>query len=126
MTARPERTAVLDHPTDTSLSPRLADGIELVGEYEGSGYKEPHFLARRADGQVVQLTELLFRVADACDGECSWDEIAERVSDQYGKAVTADQIQYLVREKLRPLGLVADEDGSQPEHEKNDPMLALR
>ncbi|HEX7166301.1 MAG TPA: hypothetical protein VF230_04900 [Acidimicrobiales bacterium] len=126
MTARAEQTAVLDRPASNEPPPRLADGIELVGEFEGSGYKEPHFIARRDDGQVVQLTELLFHVADACDGECGWDEIAERVSERYGKNVTADQIQYLVAEKLRPLGLLIASDGTQPHVAKNDPMLALR
>ena len=47
---------------------RRADGIELIGEFEGSGFKEPPLLARRADGQVVQLTELLYEVAEAADG----------------------------------------------------------
>jgi putative peptide zinc metalloprotease protein len=30
--------------------PRLADGVELLGEYKGSGYSQPPSLARRADG----------------------------------------------------------------------------
>jgi putative peptide zinc metalloprotease protein len=30
---------------------RRADGVELIGEYEDSGYKEPPAIARRADGQ---------------------------------------------------------------------------
>jgi len=33
-----------------------AHGIELIGEFEGSGFKVTPHLARRADGQVVQLT----------------------------------------------------------------------
>jgi hypothetical protein len=48
--------------------PRRAAGVELIGEFEGSGFKEPPLLARRGDGQVVQLTRLLFLVAEACDG----------------------------------------------------------
>src|SRR4051812_50104360 len=46
----------------------LADGVELIGEYEGSGFREPPLLARRADGQMIQLSRLLYLVAAACDG----------------------------------------------------------
>ena len=54
----------------------LADGVELIGEYEGSGFKEPPLLARRADGQVVQLSPLLYDVATACDGRRDDDAVA--------------------------------------------------
>jgi putative peptide zinc metalloprotease protein len=43
--------------------PRLADGVELLGEYQGSGYSQPPSLVRRADGQVIQMSALLDRVA---------------------------------------------------------------
>ncbi|MDP9440817.1 MAG: hypothetical protein M3P34_01260, partial [Actinomycetota bacterium] len=123
MTARPDNTSVVDRD---DAPPRLCQGIDVMGEYEGSGYKEPHFMARREDGQVIQLTELLFYVADNADGRQSYDEIAERVSESYGKKVSADNVRYLVQEKLRPLGVVAGADGSTPEVEKRDPLLALR
>lgn len=35
--------------------PRLAEGIELFGEYEAGGFIEPKYLLRRADGQVIEL-----------------------------------------------------------------------
>src|SRR4051812_4120590 len=34
--------------------PRLAEGTELFGEYEGGGFREPVYLMRRVDGQVIQ------------------------------------------------------------------------
>ena len=43
--------------------PRLANGVELLGEYQGSGYAQPPSLVRRADGQVIQMSPLLYRVA---------------------------------------------------------------
>ena len=49
--------------------PSLADGVELIGVYEGSGFKEPPHIVRRADGQVIQLSKLLFLVAEAADGD---------------------------------------------------------
>ena len=48
--------------------PALADGIQLIGAQPGSGYKEPPALVRRADGQMIQLTPLLFQVLEAVDG----------------------------------------------------------
>ena len=41
--------------------PQLATGVDLIGEYEASGYKEAPCLVRRQDGQTIQLTPLLYR-----------------------------------------------------------------
>src|ERR671910_2013966 len=81
---------------------RRADGIELIGEFEDSGFNEPPLLARRADGQVVQLTELLYAVAEASDGRRDVEEIAAVVSEKCGRSVSADNVKVLA-EKLRPL-----------------------
>ena len=116
--SRPQPAPVQTRP------PRLADGITLLGEYEGSGYTTPHFLARRSTGGVVQLTELLYLVADACDGRRTNDQIAAQVSERYGKRLSADNVETLL-DKLRPLGVVTSPDGSSPEVEEPDPLLAL-
>src|SRR5215218_5546397 len=107
-------------------APCLAEGIELIGEFEGSGFKEPPLLARRADGQVVQLTWLLYLVAEACNGKCDADAVADAVTERYGRRVSADNVRFLVEEKLRPLGVLAQPDGSTPQLEKRAPLLALR
>jgi hypothetical protein len=39
--------------------PRLAAGVEPIGEYQGSGLAEATYLARNAAGQVVHLSRLL-------------------------------------------------------------------
>jgi putative peptide zinc metalloprotease protein len=106
--------------------PRLCDGVELLGEYEGSGFKEPRYLAKRADGQMVQLTELLHFVADEIDGRRNVQQIAERVSERYGRTVTADNINTLLDNGLRADGIVVGPDGSTPNLEKPDPLLALK
>ena len=105
---------------------RRADGIELIGEFEDSGFIDPPKLARRADGQVVQLTELLFEVAQACDGRRDADAVAALVSERTGRPVSADNVNHLVEEKLRPLGVLALADGTTPELEKREPLMALR
>ncbi len=106
--------------------PQLTDGTELIGEFEGSGFKEPPALARRGDGQVVQLTPLLYAVAEKADGNRSLEQIAQEVGQEIGRTVTADNIRTLVDAKLQPLGLVTGTDGSQPDVEKLDPLLALK
>ena len=106
--------------------PRRAEGVELIGEFEGSGFKEPPRLARRADGQVVQLSRLLFLVAEECDGLRDVEAVADAVSEQYGRRVSGENVEFLIEEKLRPLGVLALADGSTPELEKRAPLLALR
>src|SRR5215207_8140975 len=56
-----------------------ASGVELLGEVPGSGYRRPPSLARRADGQVLQLTPLLHHVLHAVDGRRTVAEVAEAV-----------------------------------------------
>ena len=87
--------------------PRLADGVELLGEYQGSGYSQPPSLVRRADGQVIQMSPLLYRVACRIDGSRDPAAIAELVSADLGRSLTADQVRYLITAKLLPLGIVA-------------------
>ena len=52
----------------TVAAPRLADGVELLGQYQGSGYRRPPSLVRRPDGQVIQMSPLLYRVTCRIDG----------------------------------------------------------
>ncbi|HEX2048673.1 MAG TPA: hypothetical protein VHF27_12975 [Acidimicrobiales bacterium] len=113
-------------PSARVLPPRLADGVELIGESAGSGFKEPPALARRGDGQVIQLTRLLYLVAQECDGDRDEAAIAEAVSEKFGRRVSADNVRTLVDEKLRPLGVLAAADGTSPKLEKPDPLLALK
>lgn len=106
--------------------PKVTDGIELIGEYEDSGYKEPPSIARRADGQIIQLPELLFVIAKAADGQHSYEEIAEIATEASGRGVSGENVQFLIDEKLKPLGVIAGENGAQAEQQKVDPLLALR
>jgi putative peptide zinc metalloprotease protein len=105
--------------------PRLADGVRLLGEYAGTGYVEPQYLAARGS-QQIQLSRLLHLVADECDGHSSYDDIARRVSESYGKTVSGDNVRTLVDDKLRLLGVLANADGTSPEVEDADPLLGLK
>jgi putative peptide zinc metalloprotease protein len=104
--------------------PRLADGVELLGEYQDSGYSQPPSLVRRPDGQVIQMSPLLYRVACRIDGIRDPAAIAALVSEDLGRSLSADQVRYLLTAKLLPLGIVSgNRTGAPP---KANPLLALR
>src|SRR5438309_10255363 len=59
---------VIDPEAIVRSAPRLADGLELIGEYRDSGFQEPHYIVRRADGQIIQLPRLMYVLAASLDG----------------------------------------------------------
>jgi putative peptide zinc metalloprotease protein len=101
--------------------PVRASGVQLLGGTKGSGYKEAPSLVRRADGQTIQLTRLLYLVLEAIDGRRDLDEIAEHASNKFGRLVSADNVQTLIDSQLLPLGLLRLADGSEPEVRKSNP-----
>ena len=116
-------------PGETPLSiaspPRLADGVELLGAYKNSAYSKPPSLVRRADGQIIQMSPLLYQVACRMDGSRSADAIAALVSADLDRALDAEQVSYLIRAKLLPLGIVATA-GVPRALPKANPLFALR
>ena len=122
------RTAPALPPADApglAGPPRLAEGVELLGEYQGSGYSQPPSLVRRADGQVIQMSALLYQVTCRIDGSRDPAAIAALVSGDLGRSLTADQVRYLITAKLLPLGIVAAE-GAPAAPPKANPLFALR
>jgi putative peptide zinc metalloprotease protein len=111
-------------PVDTAYPPRLAPGIELLGELKDSGFAEPRSLIRRADGQVIQLSRLLYLVSCLMDGTRGPEDIASAVSAELGRTLTVEQVRYLITGKLAPLGIVAGQDAPAPP--TASPLLALR
>ncbi|MGH3834040.1 MAG: hypothetical protein ACRDRS_26980, partial [Pseudonocardiaceae bacterium] len=114
------------------LVPRLAEGIELIGEYQGSGFREPKYIVRRADGQVVQLPRLLHLLAAAVDGQRDLAQLAAALSAEFGRVVQAEQVSYLIENRLRPAGIVTagpgagQADAPAKMRMKSDPLLALK
>ena len=106
-------------------APRLAAGVELLGTYQNSGYSQPPSLVRRPDGQVIQMSSLLYQVTSRIDGSRDPAAIADLVSADIGRSLTADQVRYLITAKLMPLGIVGGQDAPTilP---KASPLLALR
>ncbi|KQQ90942.1 hypothetical protein ASF64_02055 [Arthrobacter sp. Leaf137] len=98
----------------------------MLGTAEGSGYREPPALVRRADGQTLQLTRLLYLVLEAADGTQDLEGIARHVSEGSGRLVSADNVRTLMDSQLLPMGVLRLADGSQPEVRKSNPLLGLR
>jgi putative peptide zinc metalloprotease protein len=106
------------HPGDAATGPlRLAPGLSLMGEFQGTGFAEPRYLIRRGDGQVIQVSRLLYLVTvtiakaatettEAGNGAVGAELIAVQVSAESGQQLTADNVRYLVGNKLAPLGVV--------------------
>jgi putative peptide zinc metalloprotease protein len=122
----PAGAPIASRPDAPAEVPQLAAGVDLIGEYEASGYREPPCLVRRADGQTIQLTPLLYALLEQIDGRRDMASIGRALTEGAGRTVSADNVRYLVERKLRPAGLVKDRHGRDPEVRKADPLLALR
>jgi putative peptide zinc metalloprotease protein len=105
--------------------PQRADGVELLGSMQGSGYRNPPALVRRRDGQVLQLTPLLYQVLEAIDGERTVAQVATHATERVGRSLDAEGVRALV-DRLRELGVLRLADGSEPPVRKASPLLALR
>ncbi|MET7390859.1 hypothetical protein ACFYPT_35450 [Streptomyces sp. NPDC005529] len=108
--------------------PRLTPGLERMGEYKGSGFNEPKYLVRRSDGQVIQLSRLLYLVVSAVDGVRNAEGISHFVSGRYEAEVTTDNVVYLLEKKLAPLGVMAaaGAETDQAPKPRSDLLLVLK
>jgi len=103
---------IADHgrPQTGTQVPRLAPGVESLGEYQGSGLAKVTYLVRHPGGQVVQLSRLLHLVLTGIDGRRTVAEIAGQVTAVFGRTVSVGNVEYLMASKLAPLGLLEGGD----------------
>jgi len=120
-------------PAVRAQVPRLTPGVEQLGEYQGSGLTEATYLVRNPGGQVVQVSWLLQVVLSGVDGSRTVSEIAARASAAFGRTVSAANVEYLLANKLAPLGLIDADKGAHhgaapaPAPASKDPaVLALK
>src|SRR4051812_31462012 len=104
----PPRGAAAGRPLH---APALAPNVRPPGEMQGSGFADRQWLVER-DGRFIQLTELLYRIAERANGERTTGEIAAGVTDVTEWRVTPDNVRHLIQTKLAPLGIVATAGGS--------------
>ena len=116
-----------DHANETLHGGwRLPEGLQLLGPVKGSGIREPTYLLRRQDGQVVQVSELLHLVVSAVTPGRTPEQLADVVSSAYGRTLTTDGLAHLVEARLQPLGLVEDADATDAaEQPRARPILSL-
>ncbi len=87
----------------------VAPGVELLGEYSGSGFKENPYLVRRADGRMVQVSRLLYHVLVLlADDTRSTQAVALAASWNWGRRLGVADVDFLARSKLLPVGLVLE------------------
>jgi len=126
-----------DHlPSTAAAVPRLTEGTEPVGEFEGSGYRTPPQLVQRFDGQVIQLPPLLYQAVLALKRQSAraagrgpdavLARTAEDLSSRTGREFAAEHVVFLLDQKLAPLGITTYSDGSPLAIAKANPFLGLR
>ncbi|HEX6712833.1 MAG TPA: hypothetical protein VF066_05590 [Thermoleophilaceae bacterium] len=86
--------------------PKPLPGLELLGEMEDSGFEQTPYLVRRPDGQIIQLPQLLYMLLESLTEWRTYRRIARDVTERFGAQIDADDAQFLVEEKLTPLGLL--------------------
>jgi putative peptide zinc metalloprotease protein len=122
MSATVDRPAALA-ATEAPAPLARADGLELLGDVSGSGYKDGASLVRRADGQMVQLGPLQYGLLEESDGERDNAALAAAMSERMGRRL---EVEHVVRigEKLAEQGLLAGAEDNAPP--RSNPLLALR
>lgn len=117
--------AVDTEPVLGGPRPARAVGLKLLGQYEGSGYRDERYLVERADRQMVLLTKLVYLIVHYADGRATTELLADRVSRAYGQRLDPDDLVRLIDDKLRPAGLVGMGTGAPVGRRRADPLLAL-
>src|SRR5215217_2699920 len=119
---RPVTPAQTEAPPALSVLART-DGLELLGEVSGSGYKDGAALVRRGDGQMVQLGPLMYALLEAIDGERDNAAVAAAMTERLGRRVGPEHVARL-GEKAAERGLLAGSEENAPP--RMNPLLALR
>lgn len=104
-----------------------APGLEILGQTQGSGLRDPAYLVRRSDDQMLQVSELLHLILAYVDPDLTTAEVAEEVSRAYGRTLTVEGLEQLISTRLEPMGLVELEDAEAPPTAppRANPLLAL-
>src|SRR3989442_8119125 len=79
--------AVVDVPE----RPARSRDVQLVGEMPGTGFADRQWLVQR-DGHFIQLTELLYPIAEHANGDRTLEQIAAPVTDATAWEGNADDV----------------------------------
>ena len=90
-------------PTIGSVEPpRLAFNVRLIGKMTGVGFRDQQWLVQ-SGGKFIQMTELLYRIAERANGQHTLEAIAKSVSTSTEWLVDAADVANLIHSKLVPL-----------------------
>lgn len=116
-------------PYSVAELPERVPDIELVGEMQESAFQDRQWLIKR-NGHFLQVSELLYRVAEQADGQHTLQDIATAVTDATEWIVTEAHVRQIIETKLIPLGVIAaagdDEHQPRPVQPPSPLMLNLR
>jgi putative peptide zinc metalloprotease protein len=125
----PPAVSRIDESTvETEVVPgwQVAAGVADLGAAHGSGIQGRSYVVSRADGQAIQLSELLHLVLRHLDPGTAAGDIADRISIDFGRRLSVDGLQHLVQTRLIPLGLVTcHDDPEPPPAPRANPLLSL-
>jgi len=65
-----------------------------------SAFENPPWLIDRNGEGYVQVTELLYRIAEVLDGEHTFDEIATHAAEATGRSITGENVRQLVESQF--------------------------
>src|SRR5690349_6225967 len=92
-------SATADRPTAAPIrseappaAPARVEGLELLGEVSGSGYRDGTALVRRSDGQMVQLGPLMYALLEEIDGRRDADALAAAMSERLGRTLEREHV----------------------------------
>jgi putative peptide zinc metalloprotease protein len=88
----------------------------------GTGYRTTQWLIQRGD-RYLQVSEVLYRVAELCDGIRTDSDIAVLISAATRRDVSAADVHALIETKLAPAGIVGGAAvGPAPEDRRSSPL----
>lgn len=121
-----DATDAADAGARSTVRWRRTPGLEVIGPAQGSGLRDATYLIRRYDDQMLQLSELLYLVVVYADPSRTPQQVADLVSDAYGRTLTPAGLQHLIANRLEPLGLIESEDADgEVKSPTANPLLSL-
>lgn len=85
--------------------PRIGHNVRLAGKMNGLGFQNEQWLIE-CDGRLLQVSELLYRVAEQANGTHTLKQIADSLSCATEWSVEAADVEHLINAKLIPLGII--------------------
>ena len=117
--------APVDVPEGRRPSPGLAPGTELLGAYKDSGRLDAPSIIRRRDGRMMEVSPLLHQLAATLDPRHDLEWVAARLGAALGRSISPASVAYLVDQKLRPLGVLADSPSTAAPRQSTPEVLGL-